>query len=259
MSILDTLTAGIARDTVQIVDLTHALTPDFPVMILPPEFGQCQPFRMEEVSRYDGRGPAWYWNNISMSEHAGTHFDAPAHWISGRQLPDATVDSLPLNKLVAPVTVLNFSAESAADRDFLLTRDHVDAWEAEHGRIERGQWVLFRTDWYKLVGSDAYLGMEKDGAHSPGPDADAIRFLVEERDIIGFGTETVGTDAGQGAHLSPPYPAHFILHGAGRFGLQCLANLDQLPPKGAVLICPPLKIRDGSGSPLRVLALVPNG
>ena len=259
MSILDTLTAGIARGTIQIVDLTHALTPDFPVMILPPEFGQCQPFRMEEVSRYDGRGPAWYWNNISMSEHAGTHFDAPAHWISGRQLPDATVDSLPLNKLLAPVTVLNFSAESAADRDFLLTRDHVDAWEAEHGRIERGQWVLFRTDWYKLVGSDAYLGMEKDGAHSPGPDADAIRFLVEERDIIGFGTETVGTDAGQGAHLSPPYPAHYILHGAGRFGLQCLANLDQLPPKGAVLICPPLKIRDGSGSPLRVLALVPNG
>ena len=101
--------------------------------------------------------------------------------------------------------------------------------------------------------------MEKDGAHSPGPDADAIRFLVEERDIIGFGTETVRTDAGQGAHLSPPYPAHYILHGAGRFGLQCLANLDQLPPKGAVLICPPLKIRDGSGSPLRVLALVPNG
>ena len=89
-----------------------------------------------------------------------------------------------------------------------------------------------------------------------GPAPDAIRFLVEERDIIGFGTETVGTDAGQGAHLSPPYPAHYILHGAGRYGLQCLANLDLLPPKGALLICPPLKVLDGSGSPLRVLALV---
>ena len=256
MSLLDDLAGAISSGAVRLVDLTHALTPEFPVMVLPPEFGQCRPFRMEEVSRYDGRGPAWYWNNISMSEHAGTHFDAPAHWISGRQLPDATVDSLPLKKLVAPVTVLNFSAESAADRDFLLTRDHVVAWEAEHGRIERGQWVLFRTDWYKLVGSDAYLGMEKDGAHSPGPDADAIQLLVD-RGILGFGTETVGTDAGQGAHLSPPYPAHYILHGAGKCGLQCLANLDQLPPTGAVLIAAPLKIRDGSGSPLRVLALVP--
>lgn len=259
MSVLDALNQGIASGAVRIVDLTHPLTPDFPVMILPPEFGQCQPFRMEEVSRYDARGPAWYWNNISMSEHAGTHFDAPAHWVSGRQLPQATVDALPLDRLVAPVAVLDFSAESAADRDFLLTREHVEAWEAEHGRIAPGQWILFRTDWYKLVGTDAYLGMEKDGAHSPGPDAGAIRFLVEERDIIGFGTETVGTDAGQGSHLSPPYPAHYILHGAGRYGLQCLANLDQLPPTGATLICPPLKIRDGSGSPLRVLALVPNG
>ena len=257
MSALEALNQGIASGAVRIVDLTHPLTPDFPVMILPPEFGQCQPFRMEEVSRYDARGPAWYWNNISMSEHAGTHFDAPAHWVSGRQLPQGTVDALPLERLVAPVVVLDFSAQSAADRDFLLTREHVVAWEAEHGRIAPGQWVLFRTDWHKLVGTDAYLGMEKDGAHSPGPDADAIRFLVEERDIIGFGTETVGTDAGQGAHLSPPYPAHYILHGAGRYGLQCLANLDQLPPTGATLICPPLKIRDGSGSPLRVLALVP--
>lgn len=259
MSVLDALNSGIASGAVRIVDLTHPLTPDFPVMILPPEFGQCQPFRMEEVSRYDARGPAWYWNNISMSEHAGTHFDAPAHWVSGRQLPQATVDALPVERLVAPVVVLDFSAESAADRDFLLTRSHVEAWEADHGRIAPGQWVLFRTDWYKLVGTDAYMGMEQDGAHSPGPDAGAIRFLVEERDIVGFGTETVGTDAGQGAHLSPPYPAHYILHGAGRYGLQCLANLDQLPPTGATLICPPLKIRDGSGSPLRVLALVNDG
>ena len=100
--------------------------------------------------------------------------------------------------------------------------------------------------------------MLDDGAHTPGPDPAAIKFLIEERNIIGFGTETVGTDAGQAAHLSPPYPAHYLLHGAGRYGLQCLANLDQLPPTGAVLVCPPLKIKHGSGSPLRVLALVEN-
>jgi kynurenine formamidase len=256
MSVLEALAAAMGSGKVRVVDLTHALTPDFPVMVLPPEFGQCQPFRMEEVSRYDSRGPAWYWNNLYMSEHAGTHFDAPHHWVSGRQLPQGTVDALPAEVMFAPVVVLDFSAESAADRDFLMTRHHLEAWEAEHGRIAPRSWALLRTDWSKLVGGPAYLGMEKDGAHSPGPDADAMQFLVEERDIIGFGTETVGTDAGQGAHLSPPYPAHFILHGAGRSGLQCLANLDQLPPKGAMIFAAPLKVLDGSGSPLRVLALV---
>ena len=258
MTALSALAAALTGGDVRIVDLTHTLTEDFPVMILPPEFGACQPFRVEEVSRYDERGPAWYWNNISMSEHAGTHFDAPAHWVSGRHVPEGTVDALPLDRFVAPVVVLDFSAEAQADRDFLLTRDHVETWEAQHGKIPARCWVLFRTDWSGKVGTDAYLGMERDGAHSPGPDADAIEFLVQDRDILGFGTETVGTDAGQGAHLSPPYPAHYILHGAGKCGLQCLANLEQLPPTGAILIAAPLKIRDGSGSPLRVMALVPD-
>lgn len=89
------------------------------------------------------------------------------------------------------------------------------------------------------------------------PDPEAVRFLVGERDVFGCGTETIGTDAGQAQHLHPPYPCHYYLHGAGRHGLQCLASLDLLPPTGAVVICPPLRIRQGSGSPLRVLALVP--
>ena len=100
--------------------------------------------------------------------------------------------------------------------------------------------------------------MKEDGPHSPGPTPEAVRFLVEDRDIRGFGVETVGTDAGQGAHYIPPYPAHFYLHGAGKFGLQCLCNLDQLPATGAVLMAAPLKIKNGTGSPLRVLALVDN-
>ena len=83
-----------------------------------------------------------------------------------------------------------------------------------------------------------------------------VRWLVEARDVHGFGTETIGTDAGQGGHFTPPYPAHHYMHGIGRYGLQCLANLDQLPPTGALLLAAPLKIRGGSGSPLRVLALV---
>ena len=85
-----------------------------------------------------------------------------------------------------------------------------------------------------------------------------MRFLIEERDVIGFGTEAIGTDAGQGLHLKPPYPCHYLMHGSGRHGLQCLTNLHLLPPQGAVIICPPLKIKQGSGSPLRVLALLEN-
>jgi kynurenine formamidase len=224
-STLQGLAGAMYSGNVEVVDLTHTLDSDFPVIVLPPEFGQCAPFRAEVVSRYDDRGPAWYWQNISMCEHTGTHFDAPIHWISGKDLPNASVDAIPADAFVRPVCVIDCS-----------------------------NWVLMRSDWSKRSGAE-YLNMREDGAHSPGPTGDAVEFLVE-RDIAGFGTETVGTDAGQGAHLSPPYPAHQLFHGAGKYGLQCLRNLDQLPATGAILVCPPLKIKNGSGSPLRVLALV---
>ena len=254
--ILNQLAGALVGGGVNVVDLTHTLDPDFPVIVLPPEFGQCARFRVEEVSRYDHRGPAWYWRNFSCGEHTGTHFDAPVHWVSGKDLPNATVDAIPAGAFVRPAVVIDCTSECAGNEDFLLTTDHIVAWENEYGSIPAGGWVLMRTDWSKRKGAE-YLNMRDDGAHSPGPTAEAVRFLVEQRDIIGFGTETIGTDAGQAAHLSPPYPAHFLLHGAGKYGLQCLANLDQLPETGSVLICPPLKIKHGSGSPLRVLALVP--
>ncbi|MAB19106.1 MAG: cyclase [SAR116 cluster bacterium] len=255
-TLLAGLAAGLASAEIRIVDLTHRLDPDFPIIVLPPEFGQCAPFRMEEISRYDARGPAWHWYNISLGEHAGTHFDAPIHWISGRDLPNNTTDTLPVQKLVGQVCVIDCEAESDADDDYEMGVDKIAAFEAEHGEIPAQSWVLMRTGWSRRRGAD-YINLRADGAHSPGPDAAAVRFLVEQRDIIGFGTETVGTDTGQAVHADPPYPAHYILHGAGRYGLQCLANLDQLPPTGAVLVAAPLKIRQGTGSPLRVLALVP--
>lgn len=255
MSALRQLATALSSGQVEVIDLTHTLDPDFPVIILPPEFGQCARFRMEEVSAYDHRGPAWKWHNISMSEHTGTHFDAPSHWISGRDVACGSVDEIPPDRFVGPVCVIDCTKETAEDDDFLLTTAHITAWEAVHGLIPAGAWVLMRTDWSKRSGA-AYLNMAQDGPHSPGPSAEAVRFLVETRDIIGFGTECVGTDAGQGAHLSPPYPAHYILHGAGKYGLQCLANLDQLPATGAILVAPPLKIKNGTGSPLRVLAMV---
>lgn len=255
MTQLAGLLAAIGGGSVKVVDLTFTLSPEFPALILPPELGQCAPFRMEEVSRYDPRGPAWYWNNISMSEHCGTHYDAPIHWVTGKDLPNNSVDTIPPEHFIAPACVIDVSAKCAADADYALSVDDITAWEAKHGRIPEKQWVLMRSDWSKHD-FKTYANIREDGAHTPGPTPEAMKFLVYERGVLGFGTETIGTDAGQAHHFAPPYPAHHFLHGAGRYGLQCLCNLDQLPPKGAVIIGAPLKIRQGSGSPLRVLALV---
>ncbi len=254
-NLLAALAASIADSGVKVIDLTHTLSPDFPTIVMPPELGQSAPFRMEQISRYDGKGPAWYWNNISFGEHTGTHFDAPVHWFTGKDLPLNTVDTLPAADMIAPACVIDCSRQAAENPDFLLSRADVLDWEATHRRIPARNWVLLRTDWSKKSGRH-YANLAEEGAHTPGPDAEVMRWLVEERGIIGFGTETIGTDAGQAGHFSPPYPAHHYLHGAGRYGLQCLLNLDLLPPVGALILAAPLKIRHGSGSPLRVLALV---
>lgn len=255
MSVLEPLAAAMTSGAVRCVDLTFTLDPDFPVLVLPPEFGQCQPFRIEEVSHYDERGPAWYWRNFSCSEHTGTHFDAPVHWVSGRDLPDNSVDTIPPDAFVRPAVVMDFSKECAENEDFVLTETHIRQWEAVNGRVPEGAWVLFRSDWSKRT-PEAYLNLRDDGVHSPGPDASAMNYLIDTAKVVGFGVETIGTDAGQGAHFDPPYPAHLLLHGANKYGLQCLRNLDQLPPTGVILVAAPLKIKSGSGSPLRVLALI---
>ena len=258
MNVLNELGSAIATGRVRVVDLTQTLSPEFPSISLPPEMGQAWPFRIEEVSRYDERGPAWYWNNFSCGEHTGTHFDAPVHWISGKDLPHNATDSIPPERFIGPAFVIDCSKEAAKDADFLLTKDRILQWEAKHGRINPRSWVLMRTDWSKRHDPVAYQNYDEEGQHTPGPDVDAVKFLVAERDVLGFGTESIGTDAGQAYHLRPPYPCHYYMHGAGRYGLQCLTNLDKLPPTGAVIIAAPLKIRNGSGSPLRVIALVEN-
>ena len=123
-------------------------------------------------------------------------------------------------------------------------------------RIPTGSWVLFRSDWSKRTGP-AFLNEDETGAHSPGPHVSTSRFLAYERDVLGVGTETVGTDAGQAFRFDPPLPNHRTMHGAGKFGLASVCNLDQLPPKGALVIAAPLKIVGGSGSPVRAIALAP--
>jgi kynurenine formamidase len=248
--------AGVVSGAIRVIDLTQPLEDSTPVIQLPPEFGKSWAFHLEEISRYDSRGPAWYWNNFSCGEHTGTHFDAPVHWVTGKDYPSNATDTIPPAKFIAPACVIDCSRESASDPDFLLTIAFVERWEKTHGRIEAGSWVLMRTDWSKRRDPAAFLNMKDDGSHVPGPHPDLVPFLAKERNVIGWGSEGVGTDAGQAFRFNPPFPCHSIMHGNNHFGLASLTNLDQLPAKGAVLITPPLKIVHGSGSPCRVLALL---
>jgi kynurenine formamidase len=257
MSVLTQLVAELDAGTLKIVDLTQPLGPDTPVIGLPPQFGSSPGVTMEVISRFDDKGPAWYWNVLHLGEHTGTHFDAPVHWITGKDLPDNCCDTIPARRFVGPACVIDVTKEVATNNDFLLMPEHVIEWEAAHGRIPAGAWVLLRTDWSKRNDAASFLNVGPDGPHSPGFHKTTSEMLAHDRDVAGVGVETVGTDAGQAGMFDPPFPNHTIMHGAGKFGLASLRNLDQLPATGAVVIAAPLRIVNGSGSPLRVLAISP--
>jgi kynurenine formamidase len=254
MSILSSFAEALATGRIEVVDLTAPLSSATPVIQLPPQFAQTAPFELAELSRYDDRGPAWYWNNFRTGEHTGTHFDAPVHWVTGRD--GADIASVPLSALVAPAVVLDVTAEVEADPDFLVERTHLQAFEDEHGPLPAGGWLLCRTGWSARTTQRDMTNATDTGPTSPGMSADCARWVAQESPLIGIGVETVGTDAGAAHSFDPPFPCHAYLLGAGRYGLAQLQNLDRLPPTGSVVLATPLRIVGGSGSPVRVLALV---
>ena len=255
MSLLTQLVDALNAGSLKVVDLTQPLGPDTPVIDLPPMFGASPGVTIDMISHFDDKGPAWYWNTIRMGEHTGTHFDAPIHWITGKDLANNRTDTIPAQKFVGPACVFDISDEVAKNEDFLFTPEHLTAWEAKHGKVPRGAWVLLRSGWSARTTKASFLNVKADGPHSPGFHQETSHILAHERDVLGVGVETVGTDAGQAGGFTPPFPNHTTMHGAGKFGLASLCNLDQLPATGAVVIAAPLKIVNGSGSPLRVLAI----
>jgi kynurenine formamidase len=249
--LLDALAGG----TVRVVDLTQPLSERTPVIQLPPPFANTPALSRRTLSRYDDAGPAWAWDVLELGEHTGTHIDAPIHWITGRH--GADVGSIPVERLVGPAVVVDRSAQAAADPGYLLTVDDLEAFEADHGAIPAGAWVLLRTGWgARAHDAAAFLNVGPQGPVTPGPDADAARWLATERDIVGFGVETVGIDAGAAGGFEPPFPVHHHLLANGRLGLTQLANLEQLPVTGAVVVVAPLRLVGGTGSPVRALALI---
>lgn len=257
---LGALAGLLASGKVEVVDLTATLGPDTPLLKLPPELAvDTPPVKIHKISEYDNNGPFWAWNWLELGEHSGTHFDAPHHWVTGKDYAEGYTDTLDVQRLIAPVNVLDFSKESTEDPDFLLTVEHIKAWEAEHGEIGAGEWVVLRSDWDRRNHDEAqFLNADETGPHTPGPTHDAIQYLID-KDIVGWGSQCIGTDAGQAATMDPIFPAHNLLHKHNRFGLASLTNLDRLPPKGAILIPAPLKFLNGTGSPIRALALVARG
>jgi kynurenine formamidase len=258
MSILPGLAEALATGRIEVVDLTAPLSSETPVIQLPPQFAQTAPFELEELSRYDDRGPAWYWNNFRTGEHTGTHFDAPNHWVTGQDGDD--VASVPAKRLIAPAVVLDFCAQAAENPDFLLEVEHVEEWQATHGPLPDGGWLLYRTGWdARAASQEAFLNVDETGPHTPVISPACAAWLAEKAPVIGLGVETVGTDAGAAHSFDLPFPCHAALMGSGKYGLTQLQNLDRLPSTGALVVAAPLPIVSGSGSPSRVLALVDRG
>lgn len=255
MTVIDTLLGALGSGQVKIIDLTAPLSPETPVLQLPAPFANTIPLSLEKVSDFDDDGPFWGWNNIHTGEHTGTHLDAPTHWATGRD--GTSVDSIPPSRLLGPAMVLDFTAEVAENPDFLLEPQHLEAYVAANGPLPDGAWLVFRTGWsVRNRDAAAFLNADENGPHTPGVSVAGAEWLAGSP-ITGFAVETVGIDAGLAAGLEPPFPAHYHLLGADKYGLTQLQNVDQLPATGAMIIASPLPIVGGTGSPARVLAIIP--
>lgn len=246
------LTEALIRGDVEVVDLTQPLGEATPVIELPPHLMPIPPVKIHAGPRYDGVPDAWNW--LELAEHVGTHVDAPIHWVTGREGLDMA--SVPAHRLVGPAVVLDRSAEAAADPEYLLTVDDLVDAQRVLGPFPDGGWLLVRTGWdERATDRDRFL----NGGVTPGFDAGCAEWLAYESPLAGVGVQTVGIDAGRAHSFDPPFPMHHHLLAAGKLGLTQLAALDRLPATGALLVVAPLRIVGGTGSPARVLALVPTG
>jgi kynurenine formamidase len=255
MTAIDTLLTALRAGEVSIIDLTAPLSPQTPVLQLPPPFANTIPLSLEKVSDFDDAGPFWGWNNIHTGEHTGTHLDAPTHWATGRH--GTPVDQIPPSRLIGPAVIMDFTAAVADNPDFLLEPEHLEAHVAANGPLPEGAWLLLRTGWSRFSrDAAAFLNADDGGPHTPGVSPAGAAWLAGSA-ITGFGVETVGIDAGQAGGMQPPFPVHNYLLGADKYGLTQLQNLDLLPASGALLVVSPLPIVGGTGSPARAYAIVP--
>ncbi|HEY8445651.1 MAG TPA: cyclase family protein [Thermomicrobiales bacterium] len=226
----------------QIVDLTHVHGPNFPM------FPGAQQMRIDVLVTIEENG--FFKNQLTLDEHTGTHMDAPAHFIADGM----TAENLPPEVLIAPLCVVHIHERAATDPDAQVTVDDLLAWESQYGPIPAGAFVAMHSGWESRVSDPtSYLNIdENDVQHYPGWHPDAAAFLVNERQIVGIGVDTISLDYGP----TTDFATHVTVLGAGKYGLENLANLATVPPSGATIIVGGPKHENASGGPVRALALV---
>jgi kynurenine formamidase len=234
------------------IDLTH----DFSEETI--YWPTAEEFKLDSV--FEGMTEKGYFydaNNYSAAEHGGTHIDSPIHFAEGKQ----TVDEIPIERLVGPAVVINVSEKALADPDYLVGVEDFTNWEKEHDEVPEGSIVLLNTGYAQFWPDRAkYMGTDKRGPeavkdlHFPGLDPKAAEWLVENRSINAIGLDTPSIDYGQ----SQLFESHRILFKENIPAFENVANLDKLPPKGAFVIALPMKIKRGTGGPLRIIANIPD-
>ena len=226
-----------------LMDLTHTLSPDFPV------FPSFEPMRMTTLVTVANDG--FYANRWDLGEHTGTHMDAPAHFVD--RPGTWTADEVPPDRLIAPLVVVHIHERASRDPDAWVTVDDLVGWERQYGRIPDGAVVCMHSGWESRVADPAaFLNADSAGVlHFPGFSPDAAAWLVHERQPFGIGVDTLSLDIG----ASTDFKVHLTVLGANLFGLENLANLAKVPPAGATLIIGAPKVRRASGGPCRVLAV----
>lgn len=242
--------AAAGLDAFRVVDLSHAFDEDT-------LYWPTSPIRFElESLSFGPTEGGWFYsaNTFSAPEHGGTHLDAPIHFAENGW----TTAEIPIDRLVGAGVVLDVSTRAAEDRDYRLSAEDVLAWEEEHGRVPEGALVLLRTGWDRFWPDAAsYLGSDVPGdagdLHFPSYGEDAARLLVEERGVSVIGVDTASIDYGPSAG----FEVHRLVNGANVPGLENLTGLDEVPATGAWIVALPMKIAQGSGGPLRAVALVP--
>jgi kynurenine formamidase len=242
-------TSGLADLGSRVLDLTYSF--DEQTIYWPTD----KSFHWEKTKWGPSPGGYWYASaTYAASEHGGTHLDSPIHFGEGQ----ATTDAIPLARLIGPAVVIDITAAAARNRDYTLTAADLDAWEAAHGAMPDGAIVLVRTGWGKFwPDKKQYLGSDvpgdTTGLHFPGIGPGAAQWLVARRKAVGVGIDTASLDHGPSAD----FMTHRVLNGAGLYGLENVANLERVPVTGATVIALPMKIKGGSGGPLRLIAILP--
>ena len=232
-----------------LIDLTYAF--DETTQVWPSNL----PFHREAVFRGGTKTEAWYaTGQVALSEHAGTHMDAPIHFAQDQ----VGIDQIPVERLMGPVIVIDVRAAAANDRDYRLSLEDIQRWEVQYGTIPAGAVVMMLTGWGAYWNDrERYFGTATPDLpatlHFPGFSREVAEFLVAERHIHGVGIDTPSIDYGP----SQDFSVHRVLNAAGLYGLENVARLDEVPPSGGKLLALPMKIAGGTGAPVRIIAVVP--